>query len=229
MKNWSVVTGLLALAALPVFATPVSFTECPAVGNDTSGCEILITVTAASGGVATAFTVSTSSPDQGSYDGGDGTLIGILNSPSDTGGVFKVSFAVGPDTGTFDFDVHGACLGTGSPLTSAYSPGPAASDCLEGQYQTEDAYDYASSDVTFCSFNLADACVEMSGPAGPLGPGQSTWFSLPGAITAADITMVTPEPSTLLVTAICLLGVVKRRAVFGVAGLRRSSPQHSQS
>lgn len=208
MKEYGIIAAGLLVFALPLFATPVSFGECPAVGDDTTGCEILITVTAASGGIATAFTVTTSSPDQGSYDGGDGTLIGVLNSSGN--GVFKVFFGVAPDTGTFDFDLHGACLGTGGPLTSAYSPGPAASDCLQGQYQTADAFDYASSDVTFCSFNLADACVEMSGPAGPLGPGQSTWFSLPGALTAADITMV-PEPSTLLVTGLCLLGVMWRR------------------
>jgi len=54
---------LLAFAALPVFAAPISFPECPAVGHDTSGCELLITITAVNGsGTATAFSVATSSP-----------------------------------------------------------------------------------------------------------------------------------------------------------------------
>ena len=72
---------LLALAALPVFAAPISFPECPAVGHDTSGCELLITVTAVNGsGTASAFSVATSSPDLGPFDGSDDTLIGVLNS-----------------------------------------------------------------------------------------------------------------------------------------------------
>ncbi len=77
---------LFAFAALPLFAGPISFPECPAVGLD-AGCQLLITVTARNGsGVATAFTVSTSITDPGSYDaGGDGTLIGVLNSAA--GGV----------------------------------------------------------------------------------------------------------------------------------------------
>ena len=44
--NYRVVTALLALAALPAFAATVSFPECPAVGLNTTGCELLITVTA---------------------------------------------------------------------------------------------------------------------------------------------------------------------------------------
>ena len=78
MKNSVIMTvGFLVFAALPAFADPTSFPECPAVGDDTTGCELLITVTATNGrGTATAFTVTTSSPDLGSYDGGDGTLIG---------------------------------------------------------------------------------------------------------------------------------------------------------
>ena len=68
MKNLAIMAaGLLAFAALPVFAA-LSFPECPAVGQDTSGCELLITVTATNGkGTATAFNVTTSSPDLGPF------------------------------------------------------------------------------------------------------------------------------------------------------------------
>ena len=73
MKKYVVMAaGLLAFSALPVFAAPISFPECPAVGLDTSGCELLITVTATNGGgIATAFNVATSSPDLGPFDGSD--------------------------------------------------------------------------------------------------------------------------------------------------------------
>ena len=218
MKNYVIMTvGFLAFAALPAFAEPISFPECPAVGDDTTGCELLITVTAANGmGIATAFTVTTSSPDLGSYDGGDGTLIGVLNSPSDSGGVFHIDFAIAG--GPLNFDLHGACLGTGSPLTSAYSPGPTAAQCLNGHYETADAFDYATSTVTFP--DLPTTSINLSSP---LGPGQSAWFSLPGHIAASEITMVTPEPSMIIPLLIALIfsAIVTRRR--SAIGLRHSS------
>jgi hypothetical protein len=60
--------------------------------------------------------------------------------------------------------------------------------------------------VTFTSFNLADAGIITSG-TGPLAPGQFTWFSLPGDITASDITMVTPEPSLLWLLGVGVIGL----------------------
>jgi hypothetical protein len=194
MKNSLIIMtiGFLALAALPVFAGPIGFPECPAVGADTSGCELLITVTAVNGmGVATAFTVTTSSPDLGPFDGSDDTLIGVLN--SSPGNLNSLFFTVAPGFGSFAFDQDGACKGTGSPLHSIYSPGPTAAQC-RGGYQTIDAFDYTSTNAVFGNFSLADAQIIVFG----LAPGQSDWFSLPGAITASQITMVAPEPASLV-------------------------------
>jgi len=200
---------LLAFATLPLFGGPISFPECPAVGLD-AGCELLITITARNGsGVATAFTVSTSITDPGSYDGGgDGTLIGVLNSSA--GGVNRLFFTVAPGTGSLAFDLHGACAETGG--VSLYSPAPPTAQCLNGQYWTTDAMDYASSNVTFLSFNLANVGVLFGSP---LGPGQSAWFSLPGALTAQDISMVTPEPSGLVLigTGLSSLYFMRRRRI----------------
>jgi hypothetical protein len=221
LRHCIIAVGLLALAALSTFAAPVvNFPECPAVGADTSGCELLITVTAARGmpgvgSVATAFTVTTSNPDQGSYDGGDGTLIGVLNATS--GSIDAVFFTVAPGTGSFAFDRKGACEATGLPLVDIYSPAPTAAQCLQGQYQTIDAFDYASAGVTFLSFNLADAGVLLrSAPSVPLASGASTWFSLPGDIAASQITMVTPEPTSfvLIVTGFGALYFVRRRKLL---------------
>lgn len=198
MKNYMMAAVFLAFAALPAFASPVSFSECPAVGDDTSGCELLITVTAASNGVATAFTVSTSSPDLGPFNGSDDTLIGVLNDSNE--GFHSLYFTVAPGSGTFDFNQTGACEEIGG--VDIYSPAPTAAQCLQGQYQTMDAFDYATAHVTFLSFNLADAGVLVEPP---LGPGQSSWFDLPGHITASEITMVTPEPSMVIPLLIALL------------------------
>jgi hypothetical protein len=159
--------------------------------------------------------VTTSSPDLGSYNGGDGTLIGVLNSPSDSAEVFDINFAI---AGTLNFDLHGACLGTGSPLISAYSPGPTAAQCLHGQYQTTDAMDYAGSGVTFP--NLPTTSINLN-PG--LGPGQSAWLSLPGIITASHITMVTPEPASLVLvgTALSFLYFMGRRRASNLRGAAR--------
>lgn len=187
-------------------AAPISFPECPAVGLDTTGCELLITVNATTNGIATAFSVATSSPDLGPFNGTDATLIGFLN--SSPGVLHRVIFAIAPGLGSFAFNQHGACFGTGSPLVAFYSPGPTAAQCLNGQYWTTDAMDYASAGVTFCSFSLANACI-LVGYAPGLAPGETAWVSLPGVISASQISA--PEPASLVLIAAGLSALCFRR------------------
>jgi hypothetical protein len=208
MKNYAfIAAGLLAFAAFPVFAAPISFPECPAVGHDTSGCELLITVTATNGnGIATAFNVTTSSPDLGPFDGSDDTLIGVLNSAH--GGLFQIFFTVGGAPETFaGANGDGACFGSVS--VALYSPGPTAAQCLHGQYWTTDLMDYASAGVTF----IPSGVLTVDSSFGPLAPGESTWFSLPGALTASQIAIATPEPVSLVLigTGLSALYFIRRR------------------
>jgi hypothetical protein len=79
------------------------------------------------------------------------------------------------------------------------------------QFWTTDAMDYASTSVTFCSFSLAAACVIVGELSGRLAPGGSSWFSLPGALTADQITMVAPEPASLLLIGIGLSALCFKR------------------
>lgn len=197
-RYFTMAAGLLAFAALPVLAAPVSFPECPAVGHDTTGCELLITVTATDGnGNATALNVTTSSPDLGPFDGSDDTLIGVLNSSH--GALFKTLFTVGNKPETFaGANGDGACFGSGNvPL---YSPGPTAAQCLQGHFWTTDLMDYASAGVTF----IPSGILTVDSSLAPLAPGEFTWFSLPGAITAGEIALATPEPASVVLILIGL-------------------------
>ncbi len=191
MKNYAILAAaLLAFASLPASALPLSFPECPAVGHDTTGCELLITVTAVTAqGNAAAFTVTTSSPDLGPFDGSHDTLIGVLNAAPVS--VSRIFFMIGGAPETFaGADRTGACFGSGT--TPLYSPAPTPDQCLNGHYWTTDLMDYASLGVTFIPSGVI-----VGEPSGVLPPGGTTWFSLPQALTASEITIATPEPASL--------------------------------
>ncbi|MGC2661293.1 MAG: hypothetical protein WA324_25345, partial [Bryobacteraceae bacterium] len=153
----------LAFAALFSYATAsaasLTFSQCPAVGNDTSGCEFLITVTSVSGGAATGFSVAVSSPDQGPYDGSDDTLVGVLNSSGST----LTSLSISSPLDIFGFDGDGACSGL-----SGVIPGCAGFTDPSG---------YAPAGVTFSGVNASFTSGTVNFTAG-LADGGSGWFSL---------------------------------------------------
>ena len=88
------------------------FRECPAVGADQS-CGVLIYVT--SSGVKVL-----SDPSQGPYDGGDDTLVGVLNASDKA----LPSLALSSSTDIFGFDGDGICT---------YSGWTGAAQCPYGQ------------------------------------------------------------------------------------------------
>jgi lysophospholipase L1-like esterase len=77
------------------------YRECPAVGADQS-CGILIYVTSSGAQVL-------SDPSQGPYDGGDDTLVGVLNASGKT--LSSISLSSGSDA--FGFDGDGICTYSG--------------------------------------------------------------------------------------------------------------------
>ena len=176
-------TKLLCITPLLFCATAFSASVCPAVGNDTLGCELTITVTSVSAsGAATAFTVTTSTPDQGPYDGADDTLIGIVNSSGST----LNSIGLTGNTDIFGFDGDGACT---------YIACPGATD----------PSGYAPAGVTFSGINGSATTGTVNFNPG-LGAGGSAWFSLEEALTASSITPTAPEPGTLLLLGVALPG-----------------------
>jgi hypothetical protein len=88
------------------------YRECPAIGGDQS-CGILIYVTSSGASVL-------SDPSEGPYDGGDDTLVGVVNAS----GKAISSLSLSSSTDIFDFDGDGICTYGGWSADSGCPYGP---------------------------------------------------------------------------------------------------------
>jgi hypothetical protein len=88
------------------------FRECPAIGADQS-CGVLIYVTDSGATVLT-------DPSTGPYDGGDDTLVGVVNAS----GKAISSLSLSSDTDIFGFDGDGICTYSGWPAQPGCPYGP---------------------------------------------------------------------------------------------------------
>jgi YD repeat-containing protein len=147
-------TGALATFTLaaPIAAAQSApsppFTECPAVGLDTS-CGFLIVVT------NSGITVL-GDPSQGPYDGADDTLIGVLNNSSTTVTALQLSSS----SPIFGFDGDGLC--TASPHPAACPFGPAG---------------YEGPGTSFSNINGSETLGQVNFSGG-IAPGATAYFSL---------------------------------------------------
>jgi hypothetical protein len=144
---------------------PVSppFTECPAIGNS-PGCEIMLVVNPDQ-------TISVlGDPNVGPYDGGDDTLVGVLNNSNASVSAITVT---GPGSGLSGFDGDGIC--TYSFLADSYCGQQVSGTGYEGP---------GTSFIT--SANEPDSA-EVDFTNG-LAAGGSAYFSLEGALTSAVLT-----------------------------------------
>jgi hypothetical protein len=197
MKFGSIKNALVLMVGTGVIASAAAITQCPPVGLDTAGCGILITITSASGGNATAFTVvAASNPTQGPYDGSEDTLVGVQNNS----GVTVNSLALSSSTDIFGFDGDGPCT---------VSPNP-------GNCNGSDPSGYGGPNVTFSGINPAGTSGTVNFTGG-LPTGSSRWFGLEETLTPSQIQPGVPEPGSMIFLSSGLAGLLlyARRNIVG--------------
>jgi hypothetical protein len=156
-------TSLHGIQPAAAAAPSPPFTQCPAIGADTS-CALLIVINA--DGSTNAY----SDPSQGPYDGVEDTLVGIVNNSAVTVTSLPLS---GPDI--FGFDGDGICSGfyPGTPAGCPFGP-----------------TGYEGPNTAFTILDSDHGSVDF--PAG-LAPGANTYFSLEEVVTPGNIVLpVTP-------------------------------------
>src|ERR1035437_721521 len=170
-------TVFLAMAGAGGMAYASAFSACPAVGADAlEGCQLLITVTGVTAGVATSFFVTLNPLNLGAFDRSDDTLVGIQNATSFV--MNSISLA-NPGSGIAGFEGDGACAGFGTVPT--YNPAPTLAQCGLVAYTTTNPQNYESAGVTFSAFsNPDDVTITFTGglPPDVAGTCGSAWFSL---------------------------------------------------
>ena len=144
-----------AAAAAPTPSAP--FNECPAVGYDTS-CGMLVNVTGSQIQIL-------QDSSQGAFDGGDDTLIGVVNNSGTT--VNSVSLSANTDA--FGFDGDGLCSG--------YSPGP--TDCYGPT-----GYEGPNTGFSNVSTDARSGTITFTGG---LAPGDTAYFALEEALDPTTV------------------------------------------
>jgi hypothetical protein len=161
------VLGLVAIGSLAAASQALSvtapFTQCPAVGSDTSGCKLLIYVTDSGATVL-------NDTSEGPYDGSDDTLVGIVNDSSTR--LYSIALN-GAGTDIFGFDGDGMCTEVTITGCSSSSSAP--------------TYGYAGPGVTYT--NIANSnetgVVNFAGGLAPMG--GTAYFSLEEAISTVEL------------------------------------------
>jgi hypothetical protein len=187
-SRWRVLGGgavtALVIAIAPGGANAASsvtppFTECPAIG-DSPSCQILL--------VANQSQTITVLGDRsvGPYDGTDDTLVGIVNNTNKPISAITVS-GTGSDLAGFDGD--GICTYAAGGIAGGSSAGFKGDGyCDAQQLDGVNPEDYAGPDNTYTLDPNSQDDVEVDFNGKGLSSGDSTYFSLEGALTAAVIT-----------------------------------------
>jgi len=182
--SFSILAVLLfsVLAAHPAVAVtppPSPFTQCPPVGADPTGCELLIVIN--SNGSTSIYASTT---DTGPFDSADDTTIGVQDNCSPTVCASVTSMTVS-GTGLAGFDADEACSGI-------FSPNPPVSDCIGGVYTASSYPNPLDGETTSIGITVTNLNSVVLTFTPPLTASSSAWLSLETAATTSSITISPP-------------------------------------
>lgn len=202
----SILLGIVGLGGSSGALATVANTSCPDVGYAAAGCDLIITLNA--NGTATVSSGPSANLSNGTYDGSDDTLVGVVNN---SGGTVN-SISLSSSNFIFSFDGDGI---SENPNPTSSLPGLGLSgdsgsshDGYSGTDSTSGTYDLNGPLNSFSSISSNYMSGDVNFGSG-LAAGGSAFFSLEEQLNAASFTAApvsVPEPGTLAIFAAGLAG-----------------------